>query len=368
MKVDFFSFSYIPLEVRQAWRRELDRTISSGVFIGGVEVSTFEDAWAKFTGSKFALGVGNGFDGLVLALKTLNIGSGDFVAVPAHTFIATWNAIITTGAIPIGIDVDDDGLMDLDAFARVASRVRAVIPVHMHGAVVNMKELSGICRNNNLKEKIRIVEDASQAHGAISPDGSSLGTYSEAVVYSMYPTKNLGALGDAGIITTNIVEVYERVKSLGSYGSSREDKYTHLELGYNSRLDSIQASILKENLNRLPNWNSIRKALSKQYIERLDGCVSILQENRQDSVRHHFCILTPNRDELRTYLLTKGVSTEIHYPRVAGVEALSFINKKMNFPKAESLAKRILSLPLSQWHNEEQIDYVSFHIKAWMQS
>jgi dTDP-4-amino-4,6-dideoxygalactose transaminase len=365
MRVDFSSFAYLPIDIQEIWKEEFEKALSDGIFIGGTKVTNFESAWAGFTGSKYAVGVGNGFDGLVLALRSLNIGNGDSVALPAHTFIATWNAVISVGAIPVGVDVDEEGLLDLEAFEKIASKVQAVMPVHMHGATVDMKNLDSICANNEKKNRIRIIEDASQAHGAFSPDGSALGRYSEVVVYSLYPTKNLGALGDAGIVTTNSFEIYKRIKSLGSYGSSNEDKYLHLELGFNSRLDSIQASILEANLKRLPEWNSVRKELSKRYISALDGSVEILQSNREDSVRHHFCVLTPKRDELRNYLLSKGISTEIHYPRVAGVEALRFMDQKARFPKSERIAKTTLSLPMSQWHSIEQVDYVASQVRAW---
>jgi dTDP-4-amino-4,6-dideoxygalactose transaminase len=365
MKVDFFSFSYSDPDLRSEWKALLSSVIDEGTFIGGIHLKDFEESWARFTGSKFAVGVSNGLDGLTLGLRALGIGAGDYVAVPAHTFIATWSSIIAVGANPIGIDVDDAGLMNLDHLRIVAKSIKAVIPVHMHGSVVEMSKLYKICNDSALSSPIRIIEDASQAHGARSPDGNRLGKFSDLVVYSLYPTKNLGALGDAGVITTDLVEIENRIRSLSNYGSHKNNKYLHEHMGYNNRLDSIQASILRKNLEYLESWNLKRKQLSSIYIRELSGAFTILQESRSESVRHHFCILTPERDRLREFLATKGISTEIHYPYVAGTEAMQFIGQNVKFPNAERLAKTTLSLPISQWHNESQIDYVIATLKQW---
>lgn len=366
MNVEFFSFSYAPRNLRDEWNKLVTDVIKEGVFIGGKPVEDFEKEWAEFTGSKFAIGVGNGFDGLTLALRALGIGNNNFVAVPAHTFIASWNAVIAVGAIPLGVDVDDEGLMDLEMFRVIASKVQAVIPVHMHGSAVDMKELYDICSDEKLKASIRIIEDASQAHGAHSPDGSKLGKWSDAVVYSLYPTKNLGALGDAGVITTDSYDVEVKLRSLSNYGSNKENKYIHEVLGYNSRLDPIQAAVLRRNLELLPAWNTRRQYLSHLYIRELSEIIDILQVNRLDSVRHHFCVLTSKRETLREFLRLQGVKSEIHYPRVAGYEAMNFLKKDSLFPKSESIANSILSLPLSQWHNEEQILYVASKVREWI--
>ena len=362
MKVDYAPFSYAPRDLKSRWLNEITKVIEDGQFIGGKWVSKFEDAWSQFSETSNSIGVSNGMDGLTLALRSLNIGKGHFVAVPAHTFIATWNAVISVGAMPVGIDVDKDGLMDLEAFSSVRQKVDAVIPVHMHGTAVNMAELNAICSGN---KRVKIIEDASQAHGYRSHDGDKLGRYSEFVVYSLYPTKNLGALGDAGIVTTNIRELSDRLRSLSNYGQSTESKYVHSELGFNQRLDPIQAAILLVNSSMLNEWNQKRVELSHIYISELRDVIDILQLERTDSVRHHFCVLTPHRNELQHYLLSNGIKTEIHYPKVAGLEALKFMGKDLKFPISEKLAQQTLSLPLSQWHNSSQIEYVASKIRAW---
>ena len=367
MNVDFFSFNYAPVELRAEWQKKIQDVVQQGIFIGGQEVQKFEKAWSDFTDSKFAVGVSNGMDGLILALRALGIGVGDYVAVPAHTFIATWTAVISVGASPLGIDVDDEGLIDLDKFELIASKVKAVIPVHMHGSTVDMRALYKICLDQNLFAPIKIIEDASQAHGALSRDGSNIGRYSDVAVYSLYPTKNLGALGDAGVITTNNEIIREKLRSLSNYGSSKESKYDHEIMGYNNRLDPIQAAVLTKNLEMLPMWNNARKKLSNFYISELSGIVDILQSSRLDSVRHHLCILIRDRDGLKKHLLSKGIKTEIHYPNVAGVEALRFMDRSARFPKSEEITSKTLSLPLSQWHNTEQVSYVISQIKIWIQ-
>lgn len=366
MKVDFFSFNKAPTELRNIWINEIHEVIKEGIFVGGRYLESFENEWNSFTKSNFAVGVSNGMDGLVLGLRSLNIGEGDFVAVPAHTFIATWNAVISVGATPVGVDVDEDGLMDLNQLSDLTSTIDAVIPVHMHGSPVDMKTLYQICNSPNLKAPIRIIEDASQAHGVLCPDGTPLGKYSDLVVYSMYPTKNLGALGDAGIVTTDRQEISERIRSLSNYGSAKKDKYLHKEIGFNNRLDPIQAAILSKNLNFLTDWNSIRKKLSSVYIERLSAKVRILQVSRTDSVRHHLCILVNKRDTLREFLFCRGIKTEIHYPYSAGEEVMNFLGNPSSFPNAKSIANSTLSLPLSQWHSEDEIDYVASQVLSWI--
>jgi dTDP-4-amino-4,6-dideoxygalactose transaminase len=366
MEVEFSGISRLPEEIKEVWIDRIASVMDSGTYIGGRPVESFEESWAKTCKAQFAIGVSNGFDGLVLALKALGIGAGHRIAIPAHTFIATWNAAIAVGATPIGVDIDRDGLLDLEKFHEIAPEVDVVIPVHMHGCAVDMSAIQRICKDSRLKSPIKIIEDASQAHGAVSPDGSALGKYSDMVVYSLYPTKNLGGIGDCGVITTNKVDFHDRLKLLRNYGSASGDKYLHLELGFNSRLDTIQAAVLEENLKLLPSWNSRRRLLSELYIKELLGWIEVLQSSRSDSVRHHLCVLTPRRDDLRKFLFSKGVGTEIHYPNVAGTEASRFLKLEARFPRSEVLASQTLSLPLSQWHTEEQINYVAFQIKSWM--
>lgn len=365
MEIDFFSFKKAPNILREKWGDVIKDVINDGRFIGGEYVEKFENEWRDFTKSRHAIGVSNGMDGLILGLRSLNIGQGKIVAVPAHTFIATWNAIIAVGATPVGIDVDEDGLIDLNQLNDVASKIDAVIPVHMHGSTVDMKALNEICTETKSRAPIAIMEDASQSHGAVCPDGSPLGRYSDVVVYSLYPTKNLGALGDAGIITTNTSELSQKIRSLRNYGSEESNKYNHKEVGFNNRLDPLQASVLSVNLEFLEEWNITRRKLSSIYIEKLGSDIPILQNTRTDSVRHHMCILVDDRDTLKQFLLTQGIKTEIHYPNCAGREAMSFLKSDSKFPKSEVISKSTISLPISPWHSEEEIDYVASQVLNW---
>jgi dTDP-4-amino-4,6-dideoxygalactose transaminase len=173
-------------------------------------------------------------------------------------------------------------------------------------------------------------------------------------------------LGDAGVITTDNLNLRNRLKLLSNYGSAHNNKYSHLELGFNNRLDTLQASVLLENLNYLSDWNGTRKKLADVYIQELQGEISILQAERVDSVRHHFCVLVPNRSDFKKFLLKNGIGTEIHYPNVAGIEASTFFGRKGSYPMAEKIAQETLSLPLSQWHTEEQIRYVIYQVKQWI--
>ena len=365
MEIDFFSFKKAPNDLREKWANVIKDVINEGRFIGGRYVEKFENDWRDFTKSSHAIGVSNGMDGLILGLRSLNIGQGKIVAVPAHTFIATWNAIIAVGATPLGIDVDEEGLIDLNQLSDVASKIDAVIPVHMHGSTVDMKALNAICTDAKSRAPIAIMEDASQAHGAVCPDGSPMGMYSDVVVYSLYPTKNLGALGDAGIITTNTSELSQKIRSLRNYGSEENNKYNHKEVGFNNRLDPLQASVLSVNLNFLEEWNMTRRKLSSVYIEKLGSEIPILQITKNDSVRHHLCILVNDRDILKQFLLSQGIKTEIHYPNCAGMEAMSFLKSDGTFPKSEVISKSTISLPLSPWHSEEEINYVASQVLYW---
>ena len=362
--IPFYPLSKVPRARRERWKEEIAKVIDSGVFIGGSSVVEFEHSWARQTGTPFAIGVSNGFDGLTLALESIKLEPGSLVAVPSHTFIATWTSVIRSGLVPIGVDVDDEGLLDLDEFELVSSQVRAVIPVHMHGSMVNMHRLKEICK----KSDIYIVEDASQAHFALQR-GKSAGSYGDLGVFSLYPTKNLGALGDAGIITTSNKILYDNIMELRSYGSSKDDKYEHRRMGYNQRLDSIQAAILMVNLEYLESDNRRRYEIAAHYQNELKyDFFSPLQQVSEGRVFHHYCLISKYRDDLREYLLNKGVNTEIHYPNLAAIEvgAIQGRRSKVNFPNGERISKSSISLPISPWHSDNEIEYVIHTLKGYI--
>jgi dTDP-4-amino-4,6-dideoxygalactose transaminase len=356
ISVPFVDFSRVPADVREAWKRASAEIIDDGLFIGGVHVAKFEQQWAETIGVEFAVGVGNGLDGLVIALKVLGVGEGDLVAVPSHTFIATWNAVRLVGATPIGIDVDDQGLMDLDQLESCTEKIKVVIPVHMHGMMVDMPRLQRWAVN----KAVLVIEDASQAHLAVQ-DGKLAGNWSDIGVFSLYPSKNLGALGDAGVVTTNSAKHASTIRSYSNYGASINDKYLHESFGVNSRLDSIQASFLSVNLNYLSEWNGRRKSLAGIYLDKIqtNENLKFLNANKVDSVWHHFPVLVKNRSAIQEQLKKFGVQTEIHYPNLAAYEYQKISKKlRINYPQGERIADSILSLPISPWHTDQQILYV----------
>jgi dTDP-4-amino-4,6-dideoxygalactose transaminase len=353
--IPFYSFDLAPQELKNEWNEAISNCISKGVFILGDEVKALEEAWARLNGAKFALGVSNGQDALILALRALGIKTGDRVIVPAHTFIATHNAILEVGAIPHSIDVDENGLIDLSLIQRLDFTPSALIVVHMHGMIC---EMDGILQWAST-EKVRIIEDCSQAH--FGRQGKSLaGTFGDVGIFSCYPTKNLGALGDAGLIITNSETIFTKMRSLSNYGSTPGNKYEHKSFGLNNRLDEIQAGVLNVNLKYLEKWNSRRREIANLYFANLKHPpIEFLQPNLEGNVWHHFCILYEKRDELRNRLTEKGVYTEIHYPNVAGIECENYANlSNGNYPVAASIAQTTLSLPISPWHSDQDIFYV----------
>jgi dTDP-4-amino-4,6-dideoxygalactose transaminase len=355
-KVRFFSHENLPENIRREWISSISEVLDSNMFVGGRFVAKFEQDWSNFLEIEYSVGVGNGLDGLKLALIALGVGLGDYVAVPAHTFIATWLAIIQVGAIPIGVDIKADGLIDLEKLFSVEEKLTAVIPVHMHGNSVDMERLMVWARTTNTL----VIEDCSQAHGA-ELNGRKVGTYGDLSVFSFYPTKNLGALGDAGIVSTGNLALSSKVRSLANYGASPTNKYVHTSLGFNSRLDPLQAAILGVNLKHLNSWNTNRLNLAKRYNELLRSFENIkIVTQGENCVFHHFAILVENRDNFRNFLLNEGVETEVHYPFTASSEIYRMLadendQEQEKFPVAERIASSILSLPMHPWLLEEDM-------------
>lgn len=362
MKVPYFSNSQIPSSIKLEWLQEISIVMSSESLISGESVFKFESQFAKYVGTEFSIGVGNGLDGLALSLRAAGIGPGDVVVVPAHTFIATFLAVIQVGATPFAVDVDSQGLLDLNKLFELKSRVDAVIPVHMHGCMVDMKSLTYWAKPRG----IIVIEDASQAHGCRSNEVNA-GQLGDLAVFSLYPTKNLGAIGDAGIVVTSNLEYKEFIASSRSYGSSNESKYSHIRLGFNTRLDTIQAAVLRKNLDYLDTWNLHRIRLAEIYRNQLSTLpLKFLIPANSSSVYHHFPILLPNRDKLREYLTVHGIGSEIHYPNLASDEVAALTNLNLNeCPNAREISKSTLSLPISQWHSEDEVIYVTEVISSF---
>ena len=275
----------------------LERVLASGTYVHGEEVAAFEREFAAACGAGCCVGVGNGFDALALTLRAWEVGPGDEVLVPAFTAIATWMAVAAVGARPVAVDVDERTLgMDPDSLRRAAGpRARAVIPVHLHGTPVDMEAVAAAARDLGL----RILEDAAQAAGA-SWRGHPVGSLADAAAFSFYPTKNLGGVGDGGAVVTDDPELADRVRTLRQYGCRGREEAERL--GVNSRLDELQAAILRLRLRRLPEWNDRRRAAAARYLEALDDLPGIALPAwpaGADPVWHVFAIQTGRRDALR---------------------------------------------------------------------
>jgi dTDP-4-amino-4,6-dideoxygalactose transaminase len=350
--IDFFSFKDAPDALKSQWNQIFETVLESGYLIGGPIVQDFESNWASYLGVKHALGVGNGYDALFISLKILGIGPGDFVAVPSHTFMATWLAVSATGATPVGIDCDNQGLIDLHLLEKSDINFKVVIPVHMHGQMVDMERLMNWAK----KEKVKVIEDCAQAHGA-KIQGMYAGTWGDIGAFSFYPTKNLGAAGDAGAIVTNDTSLYVRARGFANYGSEVGQKYSYESLGINSRLDPIQAGLLNINLSYLENWNEARREIACLYEELLQKNNIPYLDQTPESVFHHFIIFSKKRDLTRELLLRSGIKTEIHYPEPAQISHEK-ITKTLNrdIPRnAIQLSRNSLSLPMYPWLPKESV-------------
>jgi dTDP-3-amino-3,4,6-trideoxy-alpha-D-glucose transaminase len=341
----------------------LDEVIDSGYFIGGSMTTTFEAEFASFVGADFCIGTGNGLDALRLILESYDIGVGDEVIVPAFTFYATWLAVTQTGATPVPVEVKFDSA-NLDASAietAITPRTKAIIAVHLYGQAADLRAIREVADAHGLK----VIEDAAQSHGAMSTAGMT-GSAGDAAGFSFYPTKNLGALGDAGAVTTSDPEVAARVNSRRSYGQGAS-KYDHVDTGWNTRLDPLQAAFLSLHLKSLNEWTARRRHIAATYIaalgpERTAAITGPLDVS--GSVWHHFVLKAAERAQLQTFLTNKGVASDAHYPysvhRLAPMRALmSATSLAASFPVSDTLASSVTSLPMGPWMTDEQVSQVA---------
>lgn len=329
-----------------------NRVKQSGWFILGKEVKAFESSFAAWLGTKNCIGVANGLDALVLALRSLNLEPGDEVVVPSNTYIASILAIVQAGLKPVLVEPDirtyniDPQLIS----AAITSRTRAIMVVHLYGKCCDMKSIMEIASKHNL----RVIEDVAQAHGA-KQDGRMSGTFGDMSAFSFYPTKNLGALGDAGAVTTDNDDFALNLRRLRNYGS--DVKYYNEVAGVNSRLDELQAAFLSHKLARLHEINQHKRNLAAIYQSHLnDQFIKPIVDDQYEDVFHIYNIRHERRDALKAYLLENGVGTEIHYP-VAPVKqkAMRGILDECSCPIAEEIHRTTLSLPISFFHTQEDI-------------
>lgn len=361
--VPFYDLGSITRSEAQELHEALDVVLDTGYFVGGPTTEKFESEFADFIGSSDAVGVANGLDAIRLALEALGVGPGDEVIVPAFTYFATWLGVIQTGATPVPIDsLASSANMDPDEIeAAITEKTKAVLPVHLYGQAADLAAIQKVTKSHGLL----LLEDAAQSHGAQSTAGMT-GAVGHAAAFSFYPTKNLGALGDAGAVTTSDPVIAARVRSRRSYGQG-STKYDHIDTGWNSRLDPLQAAFLSLHLHRLTEWTAERRRIAQTYIEALGTHRAAAVVGPQDvnqSVWHHFVIKASDRNKLQGYLSNEGVSSDAHYPyavhQLPPMKKLLNVNgRQLSFPVAERLAEEVTSLPMGPWMTAVQIDKVA---------
>ncbi len=357
MEVPFVSFIPMEKELNNEIRAAFDRVFSRSWYIQGVEDKAFEEAFAKYCGTKYCVGVGNGLDALMLILKALGIEKGDEVIVPSNTYIATALAVTYVGAKPVFVEPRLDTFnIDTDLIeASITKKTKAIMPVHLYGQACDMDSLMTVAKKYNLK----VIEDCAQAHGAIYK-GKKVGTFGDAAGFSFYPGKNLGALGDAGAVVTNNEKLAEKVRALGNYGS--DYKYHHIYQGNNSRLDELQAGFLAAKLPYLEKMNIERRRIANRYLSEINNPKVILPkvEHGTKPVWHIFGIRCSARNALEKYLNDNGISTNKHYPIPIHMQEcykdLGF--KKGDYPVAEEISQTELSIPMYYGMTDEEIGYV----------
>ncbi|MBF0449361.1 MAG: DegT/DnrJ/EryC1/StrS family aminotransferase [Candidatus Magnetomorum sp.] len=356
-QVPFLDLLQINMAHQTAIQTAMNQVLESGWYILGEQVNAFEKEFAVFCQAKHCIGVGNGLDALHLIIRALNIKAGDEVIVPANTYIATWLAVTYAGATPVPVEPDEN-TYNIDPKKienAITPHTRAILPVHLYGQTADMDPIIDIARHHHLY----VIEDAAQAHGA-RYKGRPAGSLGDAAGFSFYPGKNLGALGDAGAIVTNNDHIAERVRLLRNYGS--KIKYTNEIQGINSRLDELQAGILRVKLNYLDSENQLRQKWASYYTEHMPKEQVLLPyvPDAMEPVWHLFVIRHSHRDQLQSKLKEKGIGTLIHYPIPPHIsDAYQSLNlPKGTFPLTEQIASEILSLPMGPHLTEADVEYV----------
>lgn len=357
MNVQFLDLKASYIELKSEIDDAVQRILESGWYILGREVDLFEAEWAQYCGTHECVGVGNGLDALVLSLRALDIGPGDEVIVPSNTYIATWLAVSLVGATPVPVEPDrmtyniDPNLIE----SAITKRTRAVLVVHLYGQPADLDQINQLAHRYGIK----VIEDAAQAHGAYYK-GKRVGGHSDIVCWSFYPGKNLGAFGDGGAITTNCGQLADRVRVLRNYGS--RIKYVNEVKGVNSRLDPIQAAILRVKLKYLDTWNTRRREISARYGVALKNTKFVLPHVPPwaQPCWHLYVITVIERSSLQRSLAEAGIGTLIHYPIPPHMQAAySDLNySESSFPIAKEIAEQVLSIPIGPHLNLDEVEHV----------
>jgi dTDP-4-amino-4,6-dideoxygalactose transaminase len=353
MTIPFLDLKASYLELKTEIDAAIARVLDSGWYILGTEVESFENEFAAYCNTEYTIGVADGLDALHLALRAMGIGLGDEVIVPSNTFIATWLAVSECGAIPVPVEPDSSSYnIDVNKIeAAITSKTKAIIPVHLYGQPADLDPILAIAK----KYDLWVLEDAAQAHGA-RYKGKRIGGHGDAVAWSFYPGKNLGALGDGGAVTTRHEHLADKIRELRNYGS--KVKYEHNVKGYNSRLDPIQAAVLRVKLSYLDEWNARRCEIANSYRREIKNANLVLPSvaDFAEPVWHLFVIRSLNRAALQKCLEDSGIATLIHYPMPPHRQkAYSFDS---DLPIAERLSGEILSIPIGPQLNQDDISRV----------
>jgi len=364
-EVPFLDMKSQYLELKSELDAAYSRVMESGWYILSGEVEAFEQEFAAYIGAKHCIGIGNGLEALQLILMGYGIGASDEVIVPANTYIASWLAVSYTGAKPVPVEPDPRTYnIDPERIeATITPRTKAIMPVHLYGQPVKMKKIWEIAEQHDLK----IIEDAAQAHGGWYKDRMA-GNLGSAAGFSFYPTKNLGAFGDAGAVVTNDDALADKVRVLRNYGSRK--KYYNEVKGHNSRLDPLQAAFLRVNLKYLDEWNQRRDQIAKHYLDKLRLIPGLGLPHVPSGVVpvwHVFIVAHPERDRLQEYLKEGGVGTLIHYPVPPHLsEAYQELGYRTgDFPITEEMANTFLSIPMGPYLSMDDADYVIEKIKKF---
>ncbi|MBA4317216.1 MAG: aminotransferase [Flavobacterium sp.] len=358
--IKFLDLKKINTPYETAFQEKLKSVLEKGWYILGNEVAAFESNFANYCGTKHCIGVGNGFDALVLIFKGyIQLGKlqkGDEVIVPANTYIASILAILEADLVPVLVEPKLETYnLNPDLISRkITSKTKVILAVHLYGQLAKMDAINKIAQLNNLI----VVEDAAQAHGAICDQKSGIKNLQSSVAYSFYPGKNLGALGDGGAVTTNDDALAKVIQSLRNYGS--EAKYKNEYVGVNSRLDELQAAFLSVKLPNLDAENNARKTIAKRYLSEIKNEKIALPywDLSDNHVFHLFVIRTENRDELQQFLLEKGIQTMIHYPVPPHKQKAFLAWNHLSFPITEKIHKEVLSLPISPVLTDDEVGFI----------
>lgn len=359
MKVDFLNLKKINKRFSSEINTAVQRVIDSGWYIHGEELTSFENEFAAYCNVKFCIGVANGLDALTLVLKawkiTGKVSDGDEVIVPANTFIATILAVTEAGLKPILVEPDysSNNISAENIKSAITPRTKVIIPVHLYGRIANMNKINTIAKDHGLL----VLEDSAQAHGAMH-NGRMAGGWGDAAAFSFYPGKNLGALGDAGAITTNDDQLAKVIRALSNYGSAQ--KYNHIYKGVNSRLDELQAAILRVKLNYLNEDIKLRRAIAAEYQSGIFNTNITLPSNDvpEEHVWHLYVVKTPCRSDFQKYMSDKGIQTLIHYPTPPHKQGAYEELSGLSFPLTEMIHEQVISLPMDPTISVEEVQYV----------